>query len=349
MDEPVFSQHVQSLLDGTFDNDPAIVSHLKREVQRQLRKIGQWNLSPSYLGFDGESWESSDALDELTQEVYIHCIQKRLTKLGEHLSVTGSCEGSVRKKISWFLQDRQEKGNPIARRVYRNVRSASESLIERGKADSTCRGKLTANTNVLTIGQSVPAATDELAEHLAGQLGDREFTKLLCRNSPASWHMVETAIERCFGLGLRGYQIGELTKLLSDTCKRPDRVADSEAETDEGVGNIWNSISETRTDVRQARYLNVSDVDNRDQFAALIRNLTNQVHTNIRNERVRGRVLRMIEITSELVHSGEDIRKLSVRKLAIILGVAKTTLEDDIARLKSLYEANDAQNSETES
>jgi len=39
MDEQFFSEHVQSRLDGTFDNDPAILTHLKREIRRQLKKI----------------------------------------------------------------------------------------------------------------------------------------------------------------------------------------------------------------------------------------------------------------------------------------------------------------------
>jgi hypothetical protein len=349
MDDHFFSRHVQSLLDGTFDNDPAILIHLKREIRRQLTKIGQWNLSPSYLGFDGDSWENSEALDELSQEVYIHCIQKRLKKLAEHLSVTGSCEGSVRKKISWFLQDRQEKGNPIARRVYRNLRSASESLVEQGNAESTDRGKLTAKTIIFAIGQSVQATTDELAEFLAGQLGDREFTKLLSRNCPASWRMLETAILGCFNHGLRGYQIGELAKILADACKRPDRVGDSEVDGEENVGNIWNSISEIRTDVRQGRYLNTSDVDDRDQFAAVLRDLMAQAETNISKDRIKVRVLRTIEKIAEMIREGHDIRELSVRKLAEMLGVAKSTVAEDMARLQIPQRLHDAQTGETES
>ena len=61
MNDQFFSEHLRSRLDDTFDNDPAILTHIKRELRRQLKKMGQWNLSPSYLAFDGESWESSDA------------------------------------------------------------------------------------------------------------------------------------------------------------------------------------------------------------------------------------------------------------------------------------------------
>ncbi len=349
MDDQVFSEHVRSRLDGTFDNDPAILIHLKREIRRQLKKIGQWNLSPSYLAFDGESWEASDALDELANEAYIHCIEKRLQKLGEHLAVTGTCDGSVRKKISWFLQDRQEKGNPISRRVFRNVRSASESLVEREKAEATPSGALRASTIVLAIGQSIPNSAEELADSFSESLGDRDFVKLVSRNCPASWRMVERVIEKHIDSGLRGYLLSELAKIFAEVCKRPDRITDVSEDTDDGIGRIWDSISETRTDVRQSRYLNSSEVDEHDQFAALVRELIGRAHENISNERIRNRVLRMIEKIAELVREGEDVREMSCRKLGVILNVGKTTVAEDMARLQNPREEQDAHTSETES
>ena len=349
MNDQFFSEHIRSRLDDTFDNDPAILTHIKRELRRQLKKMGQWNLSPSYLAFDGESWESSDALDELANEVYIHCIEKRLKKLGEHLSVTGTCEGSVRKKISWFLQDRQEKGDPISRRVFRNIRAASESLIERARAESTPTGILRACTIMLAAGQSVPNSAEELMASLAEPLSDGDFTRLVSRNCPAGWRMVETVIEKCFDSGLRGYLIGELTKISAEACKRPERIADASEGMEDGVGNIWESISENRTDVRQGRYLNTSEVDDRDQFAALVQVLTRRAHKNISNDRIRTRVLGMIEKITELVREGEDVRELTCRKLGIVLNVPKTTVAEDMARLQNPTEEQDAHKSETES
>lgn len=349
MDEQFFTEHVRSVLDGTFDNDPAILVHLKRELRRQLRNIGQWNLSPSYLGFDGESWESSDALNELAQETYIFCIQKRLTTLGEHLAITGSCEGSVRRKISWFLQDRQEKGNPISRRIYRNVRTASESLIERGKAEASQSGKLTGKTQVLAVGRSISSSAEELASSLSKQLGDQDFVKLISRNCPTSWRLIESTIERSFGDGVHGYQIGELSKLLSDTCKKPDRIVDADADEEESFGNIWGSISEIRTDVRTGRYSVVSEVDHQDQFAVLQQKLIQTAQASINNERIRSRVLKMIEKIAELIREGADIRELSCRKLSSLLGISKSTLAEDIARLQIHDRAQEDHTSEMES
>lgn len=348
MDEPFFSRHVQSLIDGTFDNSPDIITHLQREIRRQLKSIGQWNLPPKYLGFDGESWEGSDALDDLTQEVYIHCIQKRLLKLGQHLAATGSCEGSVRKKLTWFLQDRQEKGNPVARRVFRNIRSASESLIESGKAVSPGLQRLTGNSTILALGQLAAATADGLAEYFNEELGDREFVKLICRECLTSWRMLALTIEKHFNRGLTGYRLDELANLFTELCRRPGCVADSDRDADENESNIWNSISETRTEVRPGRYERTNVVDDRDQYDALLRTLTQRAEATIGNPRIKARVVRMLEKIAELILQGEDVRQLSLRKLADAIGVSKSTLAEDMARLKLPPQAQDAPTSEME-
>lgn len=349
MDDQVFSAHIRARLDGTFDNDPAILTHLKHEIRRQLKQIGQWNLSPRYLAFDGESWEGSDALDELVNEVYIYCIEKRLQTLGEHLAATGTCDGSVRKKISWFLQDQQEKGNPISRRVFRNVRSASEALIEREKAKATHSGALRASTIVLAIGQTTPNTSEELAARFSESLNDSKFVKLVSRNCPASWRAIGDIIENRIDSGLRGYLLGELAKIFAEVCKHPDRISDVCDDTDDSIGKIWDSIAENRTDVRKSRYLNVSEVDEHDQLEALVQELVRRAHENIPDERIRNSVLQMIQMIAELVKEGEDVRKLSGRQLAVTLGLSKSTFNAYIARLRKPSNEQDAHRSETES
>jgi hypothetical protein len=349
MNEQHFTEHVQSLLDGTFDNSDAIVAHLKRELKRQLRKMGQWNLSPGYLGFDGDSWERSEALDDLTQEAYISCIQKRLAKLAAHVGLTGSCEGSVRRKITWFLQERQRKGNPISRRIFNNVRTASESLVETRKADTSQVGKFDSRTVILAAGQSTPSSAEELANCFSEKLGDREFFKWVGRNCPTTWKMIENAIEKCFSETLRGYQIGELSNLLSASCRYPDRLTDEGIDEENGFGNIWGSISEIRTNVLNSRYSEVSAIDHQDQFSHLLGELLQTAEAGIKNERIKRRILNMLEKIAELIREGEDARELSCRKLASLLGVSKSTLAEDIERLKTQYKAMEEQNNETES
>jgi predicted DNA-binding transcriptional regulator YafY len=57
----------------------------------------------------------------------------------------------------------------------------------------------------------------------------------------------------------------------------------------------------------------------------------------------------MVEKIADLIREGEDIRELSCRKLAGLLGVSKSTLAEDIERLKNHYQPLDDQINETES
>src|SRR5690606_22098723 len=134
-------------------------------------------------------------------------------------------EGSVHKKLKWFLSDRQEKGNPIARRVFRNVRNASESLVEQEKAECSCSTRLTGKSLILAPGQQTAEAMDDLEDYFAEQIGDTDFVKTIHRESAGSWQMIEVAVESRFSNGMTGYKLDDLAKLLGNACKRPGIVS----------------------------------------------------------------------------------------------------------------------------
>ena len=343
MDETVFSDHVRELLSGTFDNTQAILSHLHRVVRRRLKTIGQWNLPPKYLGYDGESWQHPGAMDDLVQDVYLVCIQKRLTKLGEHLERTGTCEGSVHWKLKKYLSDRQEKGNPIARRVFRNVRCASESLVEDDKADCSCSDRLTGKSIILSPGQQSAEAVDDLEDYFAEQIGDADFMKAVHRESPASWRAIEAAVENRFSHGMTGYKLGDLSKVLGDACKRPGVVSANELDGGDDEKSILDFHAETRTTSIEQRYQ--AKVELEPWIASLIEH----AKTNVSNARIRARVLNTLAVVSELIQEGQDIRELSIRKLADRLGISKSTLGEDFARLQNYDWMQEASENETES
>ena len=329
MEEGMFSAHVRARLDGTFDDSQKILEHLYRVVRRQLQKVGQWNLSPKYLGYDGESWERSEAIDDLVQDVYMTCIEKRLVKLGEHLKASGTCEGSVIRKLKWFLSDRQEKGNPIARRVFRNVRSASESLVENATATTTCTEKLTGKSIILANGQKSAVAADELETFFFAELEDPDFTGVIHRESLASWQKIEAVLADKFAHGLSGYKITDLAKSFSDACKRPGVVSESESPLENGENSIFILFENTRTATPEARYQERDDLD------AMITAFKSHAEQTIAKSRIRSRVLEMLDKLAAMIVEGEDVRQLSVRKLADALGMSKSTLAEDIARLQT--------------
>lgn len=343
MNESIFSEHVRDCLNGKFDNTRSILAHLHQVVRRRLKAIGQWNLPPKYLGYDDESWESPGAMDDLVQDVYLVCIQKRLTKLGVHLEQTGTCEGSVHWKIDKFLSDRQEKGNPIARRVFRNVRCASESLVENDKAECSCSGRLTGKSIVMSLGHQSVEAKDDLADYFAEKLGESDFVKMIHRESPASWRLIEAAVENCFSHGMTGFKLGDLAKLLSDACKLPGVVSANESDGGDGEKSILDFYVETRTSENEKRYQSEVELE------PWIANLTKHAETSISNARIRARVLNTLATVTELIQEGQDVRELSLRKLADKLDISKSTLAEDLARLQTYNWMQEASETETES
>ncbi len=346
MDEQIFTTHVRQRLDDTFDDSREILTHLHRVVRQRLKQMGIWNLPPKYLGFEeyhDQSWEGSAAMDDLVQEAYLACIEKRLEKLGQHLEITGSCEGSVHRKLKWFLSDRQEKGNPIARRVFRNVRSASESLIEDGRAECSCSERLNAKSIILAVGQQSPEPTEVLQDLFADVLGDPVFLKTVHQESPGSWQMMATVVEAKFSQGMSGYKIGELAKLVGETCKRPGVVSEAEPMASNGQKSILEILADSRTELPDSRYQQSDDLE------SWIAKLTRHAETSVRNAQIRKRVLNMLTALAVLIREGEDIRQLSRRKLADKLGVSKSTLAEDFARLQTYDLMQEASETETES
>lgn len=343
MDETIFSDHVRDLLAENHDNTQDVLTHLHRVVRRHLKKIGQWSLPPKYLGYDGESWEQPGAMDDLVQDAYLSCILKRLTTLGAQVEKTGTCEGSVHWKLKWFLSDRQEKGNPIARRVFRNVRSASESLLESGRAECSCGDCLTSKSIILAVGQDTPEAADHLEDHFAGILGEPDFAKTIHRESPGSWKMIADAVENRFNTGMRGYKLSDLAKLLGDACKRPGVVSAIDEQGDDGEKSILDFLVETRTSQKERRYKAEEELE------PWIANLTEHANANISSAWIRSRVLGTLATLADLIRDGHDIRELSLRKLASRLGMPKTRLAEDFARLRTYDLMQDASESDSES
>ncbi len=343
-DERIFSDHVREPHQGAFENHQAILKHLHAVIRRRLKAIGQWNLPPKYLGYDGESWERSGAMDDLVQDAYLVCILKRLSKLTEQVEKTGTCEGSVHWKLKWFLSDRQEKGNPIARRVFRNVRCASESLIESGQAACSCRDRLTNKSIVLAVGRDTAETADGLNDYFAADLGTPDFVKTIHRDSPGSWEAIANAIAKSFVAGMSGYKIGDLAKLLGDACRRPGMVsADDATSVGDGEKSILDFLVETRTDENERRYLANEAIE------PWITSLSEFAKENIRSARIQKRVLAALAAVAELIRDGHEVRDMSLRKLAEKLGTSKSTLAEDFSRLQNYDRMQDASESDSES
>lgn len=69
-------------------------------------------------------------------------------------------------------------------------------------------------------------------------------------------------------------------------------------------------------------------------FEQQIRSLIEFANTQIRNERIRERVKRMIEYYAKAIREGVDVAELGQAAVARELGIAKSSLNEDIGRLR---------------
>lgn len=343
MEERVFTEHVRSLLAGEPIDGEKIILHLRKSITRHLKRMGQWNRPPRYLGYVGceqESWSKSDALDDLVQDAYLTCVFHRMKKLAEHLQASGSIEGFVHWKLKRFLLDGQRKGNPIGLRVFNNVKAASESLVEAGRAETLNVDRLRSATIILAVGKPQPTSTDQLADCFVKELSDQEFLRAITSECVASWRLIENTILNKFESGLTGYKIGDLVNLLTDSDNHPREVAEPISADDKGVFD--DLFPDVRTLSPEGRY------QQREDFEEVHRTLTEHAQETIRNARIQARVIRMLDYLAELIRDGEDPRQLTQAEMARRLAVSKSTLNEDIARLRQSNEMQDASEKDTE-
>jgi hypothetical protein len=330
INDQVFSEHVRGWLAGNPDDGEQACSRLRQLLKSQLRKIGQWNLPPKFLGYGGDSWESADAMNDLVQDAYLACILSRIEGLSQLLLGSDSIDGAVHQNIKWFLKDRQRAGNPIGSRVFSNVKAATESLVEAGRVGSSDRDRIRNSTDILVIGQTTPNAQSELVEFFSLELGNVEFTYASCRKCTGSWKLVETSIAAKLDLGLRGYKVGDLVAVLGGRATELLRAEGIDPEAmDDSPREFSELLTDFRTTTPDDRYYKFEALE--DRFEQLLE----IARSAITNSRIQARVIKMLNFLYDSIREGEDIRKLRQADIARKLDVSTSTLGEDIARLRS--------------
>ena len=149
--EGIFTEYVRSLSEG--EPPPALFAALCRELsaalRAELRRRGLWHTPPSYLGvLGGGSWDD-DALDELRADAHTFVFVDRLRSLRSQLAVKANVDGVVRLAVRNFVQERQEKHDPLGTQVYAVLRSAVEEAVEAGELHLLRGGDRIGNDTIL--------------------------------------------------------------------------------------------------------------------------------------------------------------------------------------------------------
>lgn len=135
--EGAFTTYVRSLERGEPDSASLAALHkaLRTALRAELRRRGLWKSPPSYLGIFGwASWDErpasgEDALGELRADAYSFIFIDRLRSLRAHLALKPDIEGMVLLAVRQFIQERQEKHDPLGTQVYAVLRSAVRDAL----------------------------------------------------------------------------------------------------------------------------------------------------------------------------------------------------------------------------
>ncbi len=139
--EGAFTRHVRALEKRETDAEGFAELHqaLRLALRTELRRRGLWNSPPSYLGVVGwGSWDErsasgEDALDELCSDAYPFVFIDRSRSLRAHLAIKPDIDGMVILALHQFVQERQEKHDPLGAQVFVVLRSAVREAIKAGE------------------------------------------------------------------------------------------------------------------------------------------------------------------------------------------------------------------------
>ncbi len=329
-DRKIFTQHIQCLLAGDKYDGTQLIDYLRNAVVRRLKKLGQWNLPPSYLGYQGETWGHSSALDDLIQDSYIACVLKPLKsgRYAEILQASDTVEGYVHWKLKLFLIDRQRQGNPIGVRIFKNIKTASRHLVESQRATASGDTEFSHTTVVLANQQTSPTTKEQLAVYFVDELVKLEFARTFCIRNRKSQLRIEDHISGQFQCGLTGFVIGELSSVCTEIVTQTLRSANYDP-------NICIESFDTEDFWIASRIILDDDrYSNLDELRKNLRNYVRTIRKIIPNQRIRKRVHRMLRFLAVNIVRGEDDRNLSQAQIATELGVSKSTLNEDVARVR---------------
>ncbi len=164
--EGVFTEYLRSLEKGEPDSKGFAVLRqaLRHALRAELGRRGLWNSPPPYLGIIGwRSWDERSAsgegaLDELHADAYPFVFVDRLRILRNHLAVKPNIDGMVLLAVRQFVQERQEKHDPLGAQVYAVLRSALRDALEAGELYLLQGSDRIGNDTVLSFRTGVEAA-----------------------------------------------------------------------------------------------------------------------------------------------------------------------------------------------
>jgi len=349
--QEVFTEYVRSLEKG--EPDAGAVEGLRQALRQALRvelhRRGLWTSPPSYLGVVGwPSWNErpasgEDALDELRTDAYSFVFVDRLQHLRRHLEVKPNIEGLVVLALRQFVQERQEKHDPLGTQVYAVLRSAVRDALEAKELYLLQGSERIGNDTVLGFAagsKAEPPAVD--LRSLVARWNGLLMPGLVTNRGRHQEEVVRRLRGLLPELRSEGAEVF-LFKALIDPLKADVRARWATAFEQEGGES---GLEEGDGDEARRVHLVQPDlgVEERQFLQKVIACVLESVARLEVNETMRGYLYRLWQFRRLQAGSGDD-RALSARKLGDLLDVPRERVTELFRKLDGLVDQCRAANS----
>ncbi|HWN41230.1 MAG TPA: hypothetical protein VNW71_03360 [Thermoanaerobaculia bacterium] len=342
--EGVFTKYVRSLSQGEAAPDlfAALCRELSAALRTELRRRGLWNNPPSYLGVLGGGKWDDDALEELRADAHTFVFLDRLRSLRSQLASKPNVDGMVLLAVRNFVQERQEKHDPLGTQVYVVLRSAVEEAIEAGELYILQGGERIGNGTVLGFEAGVPEPRAADLRALVARWNGRLMPGLVTDRGRHQGEVVRRLRELFPELRDEGAEVFRFKDLI-DPMKADVRARWASAfehevgETglEEGEGGEVRKVRLTPPDL---------GVEDRQFLRKVIACVLDSVARLDVSETTRGYLYRLWQFRRLQAEEGAD-REPSARKLGDLLNVPRERIPELFRKLNELVERCRAANS----
>lgn len=346
-----FTEYVRSLEGGEPDaaRFAALCRELRAVLRAELRRRGLWSSPPEYLGIYGwKSWEEGnsregDALDELRADAYTFVFLDRLRSLRSHLAVKPNIDGLVFLAVRQFIQERQEKHDPLGAQVYAVLRTAVRGALEAGELRLVGGSDRIVNDTVLGFGAGADSEPQDLdLRLLAARWNDRLLPDLVTHRGRKQEEVVRH---------LRGL-LPELRDEGVEVFRFKDLIGPLKADVRARWGAVFEreggeTALEEGAEIRRVRLTQPDlGVEERQFLRKVIACVLESVARLDVNETTRGYLYRLWQFRRVQAESeaGDD-RDPSARKLGDLLRIPRERIPDLSRKLVELVEGCRAANS----
>ena len=171
---------------------------LRRLLFKELCRRGLWGAPPRYLGVLGEHWPG-EAIDELVSECYVAIFVDRLKRLKDRARVGDAVGGLIVCCVRNFVQDRQQRNDPLGYKLYKLVSAGLQRLTDAGKLRLVPGGKVL-NDTICAFGAAPDVVREVDLEVQVRALNDDLCLELIVAQGRARSGLEERLDEHLAGL-----------------------------------------------------------------------------------------------------------------------------------------------------